>query len=358
MPSTLKLPAVAALALFTGGVLAPRGGAPGQAPTVRAIQDTNVPVRITEWKVPWEQSRPRDPYVDARGRVWFVGQEGNYVAYLEPNSGHFEQYTIDPGTFPHNLIVAQDGMVWYSGNRNGMIGKLNPDTRAITRYPIPDSGVRDPHTLFADGKGRIFFTAQQAGYVGRLTMSSGKIDLLKLSTPGARPYGISMNSKGEVWFNEFGVNRIARLDPESMKATEFPLPDPKTRDRRIAITSDDAVWYVDYVRGYLARLDPSTGKVREFQCPGGAAAAPYALAVDDNDRLWLVETGPRPNKFVGFDSKTERFFSVTPIAESGAFAVRHMFFHKPNNEIWFGTDANTIGRAKLPPGGPKAAPKA
>ncbi|MDP9178463.1 MAG: hypothetical protein M3O61_12345, partial [Gemmatimonadota bacterium] len=45
------------------------------------------PVAITEWTVPWEKTRPRDPYVDGQGRVWFVGQEGNYVARLDPVSG-------------------------------------------------------------------------------------------------------------------------------------------------------------------------------------------------------------------------------------------------------------------------------
>ena len=51
---------------------------------------------------------------------------------------------------------------------------------------------------------------------------------------------------------------------------------------------------------------------------------------------------------VGFDPGTERYFSNTAIA-SGGGTVRHMFFHEPTNTIWFGSDANTIGRAKLPP---------
>ena len=34
--------------------------------------------------MPYEESRPRDPYVAPDGRIWFVGQAGNYVAYLEP----------------------------------------------------------------------------------------------------------------------------------------------------------------------------------------------------------------------------------------------------------------------------------
>jgi virginiamycin B lyase len=46
--------------------------------------------------VPWEGSRPRDPFVDPKGRVWFVGQQGNYVAYLDPVTGRFERYEVDP----------------------------------------------------------------------------------------------------------------------------------------------------------------------------------------------------------------------------------------------------------------------
>ena len=43
-------------------------------------------VEITEWTVPWEKTRPRDPFVDAGGRVWFVGQTGNYIAHLDQTS--------------------------------------------------------------------------------------------------------------------------------------------------------------------------------------------------------------------------------------------------------------------------------
>ena len=67
-------------------------------------------VEITEWPVPWENSRPRDPYVDNQNRVWFVGQVGNYLAYLDPRTGKFKRYELDEGTGPHNLIVDNDGV--------------------------------------------------------------------------------------------------------------------------------------------------------------------------------------------------------------------------------------------------------
>jgi virginiamycin B lyase len=70
------------LMTFGAVALPPMGGAP--APDIR------------EWTVPWEGSRPRDPFVDPKGRVWFVGQQGNYVAYLDPVTGRFERYEVDP----------------------------------------------------------------------------------------------------------------------------------------------------------------------------------------------------------------------------------------------------------------------
>src|SRR5438067_13874438 len=60
---------------------------------------------IDEWPVPWQRTRPRDPYVDAQGKVWFVGQVGNYVAVLDPATSQFRRYELDPGTLPHTVSI-------------------------------------------------------------------------------------------------------------------------------------------------------------------------------------------------------------------------------------------------------------
>ena len=319
-------------------------------PTPAAAQGTAQPapdqrVEMREWVVPWKNTRPRDPMRDpASGRVWFVGQEGNYVATLDPGTGAFKRYAIDDGTFPHDVIVDAHGDAWYAGNRNAMIGRLDGATGAITRYPMPDPAARDPHTLAFDGRGGIWFTVQGGNRVGRLDTRSGRIKLVSMPTPNARPYGIVVDTAGRPWFAQFGTNRIGTIDPRTMALREFPLPNERSRPRRIALTSDGTVWYVDYTRGMLGRLDPRTGKVREWANPGGAASLPYAMTVDDRDRLWFVETGTQPNRLVGFDPKVERFVGVTPIG-SGGGTVRHMTYDRATGTIWFGTDAGTIGRA-------------
>jgi len=129
---------------------------------------------IDEWNVPWGAStRPRDPFADRHGRVWFVGQTADYIGMLDVATGQFRRFELEPGAGPHNLIVDTAGMVWYAGNRAAYIGRLDPSTGAITRYPMPDSTVRDPHTLVFDRRGDIWFTAQGGNAIGRLTVSTG-----------------------------------------------------------------------------------------------------------------------------------------------------------------------------------------
>ncbi len=179
---------------------------------------------VREWTVPWEGTRPRDPFVDGKGRVWFVGQQGNYVAYLEPKSGKFERYEIEAGTHPHNLVVAPDGMVWFTGNRNGRLVKLDPASRKLTNFPMPDPKVDDPHTMILDRAGNAWFTAQNSEVVGRLDAKTGRIRLWPTGS-GTRPYGIEADAKQRPWFVLFGTNEVGTIDPGTMEMRRFTLPD-------------------------------------------------------------------------------------------------------------------------------------
>jgi virginiamycin B lyase len=270
---------------------------------------------------------------------------------LDPETGEFKRYDLEDGAGPHNQIVDEEGFVWYAGNRAAHIGKLNPKTGEIIKIPMPDPAARDPHTLIFDSKGDIWFTVQGGNFVGKLTVETLDVELVKVPTERARPYGIVIDQNDRPWFLEFGSYKIATVDPETMELEEIPLPRQDARPRRMALTSDQKIWYVDYAKGYLGVYDPATKTFDEWEMPGGEGSRPYGMSVDDEDRLWFVETGLDPNRFVGFDPATKAFFSIDEV-ESGGGTIRHMYFHKPSRTIWFGADTNTIGRAKL---GPKEA---
>ncbi len=310
-----------------------------------AAQQTAAP-EINEWPVPWERTRPRDPFADGQGRVWFVGQTGHYVGMFDPRTQQFRRWELEPGVGPHNLIVDERGMVWFAGNLRGYIGRLNPRDSSIVRFPMPDTSVRDPHTLVFDGRGNIWFTAQGGNAIGRLRMASGEVQLVRVPTPRARPYGIWMAPDRRPWVVLFGTNKLATVDPGTLELTEIVLPRPEARPRRLAVTADGAVWYGDYAGGFLGRYDPAERRFEEWPLPGGARSRPYAVTLDDRGRIWLVETGAQPNRFVGFDTRTRQFLPPADVP-SGAGTVRHMMFDPALRVIWFGTDANTIGRADV-----------
>jgi virginiamycin B lyase len=311
-----------------------------------AAQSAGQAVEIREWEVPWEDSRPRDPYVAGDGDVWFVGQRGHYVAVLDPLTGEFRKHDLALGTGPHNLIVDDDGMIWYAGNLARHIGVVDPANGQITRIEMPDEDAHDPHTLVFDSRGDIWFTVQQGNFVGKLSRPGRKVTLRRVPTPGARPYGIVIDSSDVPWVVEFGSNKLLRIDPDTLELTEIELPNEGSRPRRIGLTSDGKLWYADYTLGELGRYSPDDGSFTEWALPHGADSRPYGMAVDKNDVIWLVETGISPNRFVGFDSKTEKFVGSTEIP-SGGGSVRHMDYYEPRGEVWFGTDTNTIGRAKV-----------
>ena len=94
----------------------------GPAP---AWGQTGTPFDMKEWSIE-RGGRSRDPYVAPDGKVFFAGQQGNYVGMVDPASGAVKYYELEENTNPHTVIVDDQGIVWYAGNRNGRIGKLNP----------------------------------------------------------------------------------------------------------------------------------------------------------------------------------------------------------------------------------------
>jgi virginiamycin B lyase len=303
-------------------------------PMALQAQSASIPA-LTEWPVEWG-GRVRDPYVGPNGTVWFVGQEGNYVANFDPTTRAFKKYQIEAGTNPHSLTVDPQGIVWYSGNRNGRIGRLDPATGEVKVFMTGEA--RDPHTLVQDGKGNLWFTSQGSNRIGRLNMQTGKVDLITPSETQSNPYGIVLDAQGNPWVALFRTNTLVKIDPVTLAITRYSEATPESRSRRIE-WSNGMVWYVDEPRGMLGRINPTTGEVKEWRTPGGANSLPYALTKDGNGRLWFSETGA-VKQLVGFDPVSERFFSVNKVSGT----IRNMMFHAPTRALWFGTDANNLGR--------------
>jgi virginiamycin B lyase len=233
--------------------------------------------------------------------------------------------------------VDDQGRGWYAGNRNGRIGRIDPETGEVTTFMTGEA--RDPHTMHFDGQGHIWFTSQQSNRVGRLHMESGEVEIITPYDSPSRPYGIVLDDVGHPWVMLLGAPHVARIDPATFEVTLYDQASPESRGRRLEWTPDNKVWYVDEARGYLGRIDVETREVTEWLMPGGEDARPYAITKDGQGRLWISETGP-DKRLVAFDPATEEFFSVNDVSQN----IRHMNFDRTRGAMWFGTDANFVGR--------------
>ena len=83
-----KYPLILMLTLFTAAAMA-------QIPVVEMedaipvnpIVEDPLQVEITEWPLPWKDTRPRDPDVAPNGVIWLVGQGGDYATRFDPEPG-------------------------------------------------------------------------------------------------------------------------------------------------------------------------------------------------------------------------------------------------------------------------------
>ncbi|TRW48866.1 lyase [Aliidiomarina halalkaliphila] len=299
-------------------------------------------IEIQEWEVPYEGPRSRDPWVGGEDTIYFVGQRTHYVGRLTPSTGEFHKWDLEDGAGPHTVISDHRG-AWYAGNRANHLGFLDVDSGNITKYYPPGDGPRDVHTMDWDSQGNIWFTEQGGNRIGFFNTETEEFTMYEVERPRSRPYGVVVH-KDQPWVVMLGTNRIATVTDGQL--VEIDLPREQTRSRRLAVSSEGHVWYADYADGYVGRYNPETEEIHEWRAPSAENSRPYAVAMDQNDVFWIVETGVQPNPFVGFDTRSERWTASFAVP-SGAGTVRHMVYDADSHSIWFGTDVNTIGQARI-----------
>jgi len=307
----------------------------------KAPRPTLVPgpieVTIKEWDLPNPGTRPHDPLVARDGSIWYAGINLSVLGHFDPKTAQFKEYKLKPKSGPHGLVEDKEGSIWFTAQQGHYIGKLDPRTGDVAEYKLSNPDARSPHTPILDPKGNLFFTTSGNDFVGRVNGKTGEVTMVKRES---NPYGILVNSKGVPFFTLYETNKLGSINPDTMEIKEYVLPNAGIRPRRIAITSDDVIWYGDYDRGYLGSYDPKTGKHKEWPSPSGPPSQIYGITVS-KDIVWYNESGVRPNTIVRFDPKTEKFQSWA--IPSGGGVVRHMMPDK-NGNIWIaGSGVNKIG---------------
>jgi virginiamycin B lyase len=102
------------------------------------------------------------------------------------------------------------------------------------------------------------------------------------------------------------------------------------------------LWISEWNAGKVGVYDPRTRRWREWRLPGDDPQ-PYAVFVDEADRVWLTDFGA--NALVRFDPKREQFKTFR--LQSPAANVRQLLGRR--GEVWgaeSGADRLVVARSR------------
>jgi virginiamycin B lyase len=236
------------------------------------------------------------------------------------------------------VIVGPDGAPWITDGGLNAIVRVDPRTRKVRRFPLPDVGYANLNTATFDRRGVLWFTGQ-SGLYGRLDPKVGKVGVF-MAPRGEGPYGITTTPSGAVYYASLAGSYLGRINVRTGRAIVLRPPTAGQGARRVWSDSRGRIWISEWNAGRLGMYDPRAKRWREWDLPGGNPM-PYAVYVDDRDKVWLSDFGS--NALVRFDPATAKFTRVA--LPSPDAAVRQILGRR--GEVWgaeSGTDKLVVVR--------------
>ncbi len=186
---------------------------------------------MTEFALPaGVGAMPEQIVVGPDGALWFTesgsGKIGRILTTATPASPNVTEFAMqEPGCLNIGLTSGPLNSLWYVG----CYGYFSPaidqvTTSAVqTLYPVPTAlGAVDPRFLTTGADGAIWFTDQNANYIGRLAPAgNGNGTWTKYPYPlvhGNRAGNASANlivaaPDGSLWWTEFNTGNVGHLIP-------------------------------------------------------------------------------------------------------------------------------------------------
>jgi virginiamycin B lyase len=244
-----------------------------------SVQEYPIPSGLYAHDV-WADPRPGGP-------VYFSAQRSGHLGILDPKSGKVETVALGPDSSPHGVIASSDGAVWLTDGGQNAIARVDPNTRAVKLWPLPQNrGSANLNTATFDGHGVLWFTGQN-GLYGRLDARTGEMKVFD-APKGRGPYGIRATPDGSVYFASLAGSYVGRIDGASGAVTVLEPPTKDQGARRVWADSKGQVYVSEWNSGNVSRYDPKSGRWAKWRAPGSDPHV-YAVYVDETDKVWVSE---------------------------------------------------------------------
>jgi len=256
------------------------------------------------------------------------------------------EFSLPPGSMPHDIAVDSQGIAWVSERNTGMLGRFDANSMTYTRIPAPHG--KNPklqlNAVAVDAQDQVWFVDD--GPNARILRYNPKTRGFTSYPMPDYPYPVAdigwgriqtlRFRNGNVWGTGITSSRILRLDPSTKKMIDYPIPKGSAAFG-MAMGGDNTIWYSTLITNVLVKLDPDNGRLTNAYPPLQEVAGGHSrddlrgLAADAEGNLWAAAT--ETGKLLKLDYHTGYFTEYAPPTEdAGLFAVD---VDSKRNLIWF-----------------------
>ena len=253
-------------------------------------------VIYTTYDLPTKEWWPHDVTIDKDGKLWMDDFGDQFVGSLDLKTLQFEKIALptvkDDGSPLGNLDLewGPDGKLWVAGMYQGAIYSVDPKTKEVKTYKLPDE-IQNPSTQesfvapqHSDVDGYVWTTNQDDHSAWRLNLKTGKFEK---GTDEKDPTGIHVaayqivsDSKNNIYLLNNGGTYFGYADMAAGRVDSYKTPLPNGRPRRGVVDSKDRAWYSEYGANAIGMFDPKTKKLTEWVVPT-PNSVPYGLDYSD-----------------------------------------------------------------------------
>jgi len=94
--------------------------------------------KLTVYRSPIANSRPRRGRVDEHNRLWFAEYAGNAIGMFDPKTEKIEEWVLlTPWAQPYDVVSDKNGEAWTGSMLSDRVSRLNPKTGEFVEYLLP-----------------------------------------------------------------------------------------------------------------------------------------------------------------------------------------------------------------------------
>ncbi|MGD0284245.1 MAG: SMP-30/gluconolactonase/LRE family protein, partial [Candidatus Saccharimonadales bacterium] len=262
------------------------------------------------------------------GNVWFTEMESNKIGYINPNTRQITEFNLPQGdTDPTGMTKGSDNNLWFTGELSDKISKITP-AGAVTVYSLPTSFVQ-PNSITAGPDGNLWFTIYGSNGIGVMNTSG---TLLNEYNVTGGPEGISVGPDGNIWFCEQNAKQVVKMNINTGAVTNYPVT---YAPEDTAPGPDGNVWFTMGNSSQIGKINPSTGAITYYNIPSSTSYIASFVTAGPDGNMWYSLAYLGLGTINPTTGATETY--VTPSSSTGgAWGV----VTGPDKNIWYTVNNN------------------